>query len=335
VVSVKVGTNRAFSRDKNEVMKANNQIKGVLVESVVPADFTWTWSPNSSGSSPKPLPAFHTTTTSSYMSIHRDTFPGIVNNGRLICVVRTRELGCQQEVSVPLTVEGRPSSGIASNTMTVNTCGQYAVKDSRDDQIYTTVRVGKQCWMAENMRYKDASNRVNGYGITYSSQDPRGTILGVFYYARIEAVNGICPEGWVVPSTNDYVDLINYANNNGLDEYGRYRLRAGNFWLVARADRNYYANYIYAKEWNYGTNPTGMAEGFNTLGFGLMGSSYHTYNHKDYNYNYNFLLTRTIRSNPYVYAWHMHLSNHEFQRWENHGGYYFPARCILQSTSRN
>ncbi|MDE5610807.1 MAG: hypothetical protein K2I90_02170, partial [Odoribacter sp.] len=127
-VTLRVGTNRPFTRDKDEVLNKSNHVKGVLVESIVPSTFTWYWSPSSNGANRKALPAFYTNPayTSSYMSVHRDTFanyPNGVTNGRLICVVRTNELGCQREVSVPLTVEPRPTSGIASNAMTLGNCG--------------------------------------------------------------------------------------------------------------------------------------------------------------------------------------------------------------------
>lgn len=334
VVSLRIGTNRPFTRDKEEIVQPSNQITGILVESLPSATFTWYWSPNSSGTGRKPLPAFYTIANSSYMSVHRDSFPASVTNGRLICVVTTKELGCTREVAVPLTVKPRPTSGIASNVMTISSCGQ-AVKDARDGQFYTTVKVGNQCWMAENMRYKGENNKVGGQSIYYGPADPKGTVLGVFYYAHSAVVNAICPEGWVLPSNNDMAALIKFANNNGMDEYGRFRLRAGNFWLVGRAtnSRELYCNYIYGKKWNYGTNPTGFEEGFNSYGFGLMGSSYYSYNQLDTRYNYCFLLTRNIRSNPWLQLWLMHHSNSEFTAWTTYTSQNFPARCILQSTS--
>ena len=332
VVSLRVGTNRPFTRDKEEVLAESNQIRGVLVESVVPATYTWYWSPNSSGTSRKPLPAFYTTANSSYMSIHRDTFPSTVANGQLICVVRTNELGCQREVPVRLTVKPRPTSGMVSNGMTLNSCGQ-PVKDERDGQFYTTVKVGNQCWMAENMRYKDETGKVNGYVVYYGQADPKGTVLGGFYYDRSECTNYICPSGWILPSSNDFATLVNYANNYGMDEWSRYRLRAGNFWIVARTNKDYYCDYIYGKEWNTGTNPTGYAEGFNSYGFGLMGGGYrHDLDPKNPSYNYAFLLTRSTYSGVWRHKWLQYFTNSDFGCWNN-AGWYFPARCILQSTS--
>ena len=188
--------------------------------------------------------------------------------------------------------------------------------------------------MAENMRYKDANGKVNGYVVYYGVADPKGTVLGGLYYDRSECTNYICPEGWVLPSNTDFSTLVNVANNYGLDEYGRFRLRAGNFWVVARTNKDYYCNYIYAKTWNYGTNPTGFEEGFNTLGFGLMGGSFYQYNYDTRNpsYNYAYLLTRSTYSGVWRNKWHMYFTNHEFQSWSGNG-YYIPARCILQSTS--
>lgn len=55
--------------------------------------------------------------------------------------------------------------------------------DNRDGNIYKAVCIGKQVWMAENLRYNAPGSSTNYYGR--------------FYDATV--VNDICPKGWHVP----------------------------------------------------------------------------------------------------------------------------------------
>ena len=327
VVELRVGTNKPFTRDREEVLQANNQINGILVESAPNATFEWYATFNGKK---KSLPAFFTTNVSSYMSIVRDSFPS-AGSGSLACMVTTKELGCKNEVTVKLTVYARPSSGTNSNSFSVGNCGSPVV-DTRDGNIYTTVMIDDQCWMAENMRYEGEDKKVGGYTYTYSPVDPKGTTYGILYRPRIELANAVCPEGWVVPSQNDMMNLQKFANNGGADELGGYRLRSGNFWLNARDNVTYYNNYIYAKEWNYGENPTGFQEGFNTLKFGLMGGGYSGINPVSTSYNEAWLMAR-FPTNPWQYLWRLNYANGNFYSWSYGYDYYVPVRCILKSTS--
>lgn len=327
VVELRVGTNRPFTRDREEILQASNQINGVLVESAPEATFQWYATINGKK---KSLPAFHTTNVSSYMSVVRDSFPS-AGNGSLTCMVTTKELGCKKEVTVPFKVIARPTSGTNSNTFLVSNCGG-AVVDTRDGEIYTTVMIDGQCWMAENMRYNNGgTNNLGGASIYSSPIDPKGTVYGFQYNTQSNVVYSVCPSGWVVPSKKDATKLQTYANNGGADSHGGYRLRSGNFWLTARDNVTLYNNYIYAKEWNYGENPTGFQVGFNTMNFGLMGGGFNGVNPKtDSNYNVACLMVRI--EGYWQETWYLSYSNGILGSYGG-GNYYSPVRCILKSTS--
>ncbi|MEM7163052.1 MAG: FISUMP domain-containing protein [Bacteroidota bacterium] len=92
--------------------------------------------------------------------------------------------------------------------------------DTRDNQEYDWVAIGGQIWMAENLSY-DAPGSIcyeytdfycTNYGRLYdwstvmdgagqSNSDPSG-------------VQGICPDGWHMPSQSELLTLMHHFNNN-------------------------------------------------------------------------------------------------------------------------
>jgi len=106
-------------------------------------------------------------------------------------------------------------------------CGTPLV-DVRDGQVYATVAIGSQCWMAENLNYgiyaesiftneshSDVSN--NGVVEKYALENDPGNydLYGGLYdwnemmeYTFNEGTQGICPEGWHVPTYDELQELV-------------------------------------------------------------------------------------------------------------------------------
>ena len=78
---------------------------------------------------------------------------------------------------------------------------QYdTMRDMRDKQIYKTVRIGEQIWLAENLKFKSP---------TGSSVYPRDHIHEIVY-GRLytwEAAVSACPEGWHLPSDDEWKEI--------------------------------------------------------------------------------------------------------------------------------
>ncbi len=111
-------------------------------------------------------------------------------------------------------------------------CPGTATLTDYDGNVYNTVQIGNQCWMAENLRtthyadgrtiyYNDniheynypnnnASN-VNTYGYLYD----RGAVLDGFFASdqNPSGVQGICPIGWHIPSYAEWTQLTDYVSS--------------------------------------------------------------------------------------------------------------------------
>lgn len=321
----------SYTRDEKEILKANNQVSGLLVETRSDATFSWY---SLIGGKKKELAATYTgvgngRTTSSYLAVHRDSFPSAVS-GTLNCEVAVWGR-CPSKQSFTFNVEARPTTGVDPTSVTLGNCGQF-IKDPRDGEIYGTVQIGSQCWMSENLRYiKGGAIEPTSYH--YSTLDPTGKIYGVLYcWGRYNTDTRICPDGWTIPSNNDFVILRDYMN---FDNQAGSRLKAGNFWTIGNNDRTHYIDYIYAKPWKDGDSPTNVTSSdpiFNSSGFGWMGGGYVQYsnNGKYSEGTEGYFITRngnyiglsyggtTLGSPAYAAS-----------------SYFMSARCILTSTSQN
>ena len=96
--------------------------------------------------------------------------------------------------------------------------------DSRDNQTYTAVLIGDQCWMSQNLNigsqisksiyasnnsiiekycFDDLALSCNLYGGLYFPNE-------FMEYSFIEGSQGICPSGWHLPGTGEWDKLISY-----------------------------------------------------------------------------------------------------------------------------
>jgi uncharacterized protein (TIGR02145 family) len=149
--------------------------------------------------------------------------------------------------------------------------------DERDGKTYKTVEVGNAVWMAENLNY--AGNEI-GESVCFNDDDSFCELYGRFY-SRDAAMNssrcafksscslgsdpiqGICPDGWHIPTKKEAQDLVNLASGTsrslrsaegwkagitpGTDKYGLSFLGAGSY----NADDGFYSLGEYEHVWVY------------------------------------------------------------------------------------
>jgi uncharacterized protein (TIGR02145 family) len=146
-----------------------------------------------------------------------------------------------------------------------------SMTDTRDGQTYKTVKIGNQVWMAQNLNYAD-SNKTEGLKGNikcYDNNEDHCKVAGRLYtwaaamdslglfnaYGQgcgngawcwpIYPVQGVCPDGWHLPSKNEWktlrtavsggddlydsllISLVGWEKNNGTDVVGFSALPAG------------------------------------------------------------------------------------------------------------
>ena len=126
---------------------------------------------------------------------------------------------------------------------TVDASGTGILADTRDGNLYATVRIGTQTWMQENLKYlpvitqqsTDVSNTeskyyvygTTGVGLSSAKNSANYKKYGVLYNwtaamngaassATIPSrVQGACPPGWHVPSRGEWDAMATYLRQNG------------------------------------------------------------------------------------------------------------------------
>jgi len=129
------------------------------------------------------------------------------------------------------------SSGTGGEETPAWACG-YPFDDPRDENIYSTVQIGDQCWFAKNLAYLPAvhsntefqtqgTNSQPGYGVYgYNGSDintakvqTNYSAYGVLYNWFAVDQDSICPTGWHVPSDNEFLILENYLDEGNYTDY--------------------------------------------------------------------------------------------------------------------
>lgn len=167
-----------------------------------------------------------------------DTFGKVCSDANIGEII---EGNVNDSIKYCCTVEGwenmKPWSWNVPKESRLNPYETYGdIEDKRDGQIYKTVKIDNKVWMAQNLNYADSVNTPNlkGNSWCYENDDAHCDVVGRLYTweAAVDAladstdvlkckgdstcllsakVRGICPEGFRLPSYDDWNSFKSYS----------------------------------------------------------------------------------------------------------------------------
>lgn len=191
-----------------------------------------------------------------------------------------------------------------------------AIVTDIDGNIYKTVKIGNQIWMAENLkttRYNDGtpipnvtdnnewSNLTTGAYCYYDNDYSNNTIYGKLYNWYAVETGKLAPKGWHVPTDAEWTTLTTYLGGESL---AGGKMKSMQFWKWPNTGANNFSGF------------TGLPAGTR---------------HSDGTFNgvgYGAIIWSSTKSSMYG-AWNRFLHYHDSMvRFSNDKEYGYSVRCI-------
>ena len=206
--------------------------------------------------------------------------------------------------------------------------------DARDNQVYRTVKIGKQEWMAQNLNYEADSSFCDGgdpafcemYGRLYTWNAAVGKSMSECSYDEdcdfskdtipsISRIRGVCPDGWHMPSFDDFYTLQTtvaelYPEKFGL--LGSRLMKSQNGWEEGLATNETGFSVLPSKGWTF--NQEGAA--FWIAEVHLEYDDNPNFHKSQYSHNSNIYIEFTARDDAFP----------EYDVTKK--GYHFSVRCL-------
>jgi len=213
------------------------------------------------------------------------------------------------------------------------TWGEETVTDI-DGNVYKTVRIGNQIWMAENLKvthYKNGDPVADGsmlgdysselepkYRFVYNDNDRYAEIYGLLYtWYAVTDPRGISPDGWHIPTDEEYRELELYLGINEADT-----------GAVCSLEDNDIAGKLKETGFAHWYSPNSGAT--NESGFTALPAGYRRRFDKEFDYIGSFACFWTSTTYDELNAWYRHLYHDKsgICRTRNLKNYGFSVRCI-------
>ena len=223
--------------------------------------------------------------------------------------------------SLPVT---QAQTGSENLSLLFTPCPGAATVTDIDGNVYNTVQIGNQCWMRENLRTKRYANGLSiaPGSITstttayryYPNNDQSNVSTHGYLYnwkavmgnssssnANPSGVQGICPNGWHVPSVAEWNQLRDYVSSQPQYVCGDLSYHIAK----ALASTTGWYEYEYG-ECTVGNDPsTNNATGFSALPAGDYGGNYGDFGYGAYFWStteFNVNYTNAINRYLYYYG---------------------------------
>ena len=230
-------------------------------------------------------------------------------------------------------------------------CPNTPVVKDIDGNIYYTVKIGEQCWMRDNLR---TTKYANGTSITLNQSSSSYSTSTAYRYlpgntnnvstygylynwkavmgnsstssATPSDVQGICPNGWHVPSSAEWTQLTNYVSENSSYFCGN------NNTNIAKSLSSAIGWESYSTECAVGNNP----DDNNTTGFSALPAGsctlllpVDTYNYSGLNSRtYFWTTTQTSNNNTYAVIYGLSNSSTNVNSSMGHKANAYSVRCL-------
>lgn len=165
--------------------------------------------------------------------------------------------------------------------------------DSRDNHVYKTVVIGTQTWMAENLAYLPSVG-AGFYVFDYYGNDVVKAKASIYYTSfgvlyswpaamahtelpenRSSAIQGICPEGWHLPSKDEFDLMLSYL---GGDSIAGVKVKSVSGWGISGS--------LGTDDYGFSALPSGYWDaGFHELGYSANWWTSHTESEKAQSWN--------------------------------------------------
>ncbi len=107
--------------------------------------------------------------------------------------------------------------------------------DERDKKKYSWVRVGKQIWMAENLRYRTWQG-CYAYKKNWKKAEKEG------YLYDWQTAKSVAPKGWHLPSKAEYQEMMQFVSGSTDKKIIYESLKTDSFGLKFKTNGSYWAD---------------------------------------------------------------------------------------------
>ena len=145
------------------------------------------------------------------------------------------EMSSSSEINVVSSSSLNSVYDVVNNTLT----------DLRDGQVYKTVTIGSQVWMAQNLNYlpKDTSGTIwagkslCGGGEWKKTAEGDCSIYGRLYESKFtftdtDSYRKLCPNGWSLPTKKQYETLISFLGDKAIDKM---KIQNSSYWNISES----------------------------------------------------------------------------------------------------
>ncbi len=201
---------------------------------------------------------------------------------------------------------------------------ETTITDERDNQVYAVTEIGSLLWFAQNLNWA-------GAGSGYAKTDIMGDVIGRLYTWKdatggesgsglAGGPQGVCPEGWSIPTKEDWEDLGKALNGDSEIPFEKNWSGLGDNVMVN-------AKFNGTKFWAY--NPNCNPE--NAFNWAALsgGSCTNSYNNYSGLMNYGFWWSATEMSSDKAFYRYIYCNRPDFDyNYTDKDGFAASVRCV-------